>query len=157
MVPFILVIGIRMMLDWLHYHLFTCVYSFVSNFVHTTTDGHVYIYFYFLSFFITLFTVHLTNSLYSIYMCAHIRDWNRLPPLFDWSSSSQGASIFKRCFVACRHSSIEQKHAHDGPMNNTLMREIVPAVVLCIVCVNCLMSPSSIWRAPSIFDDKIPS
>jgi hypothetical protein len=112
----------------------------------------------FLFLFITLFTVHLTNSL--SYMRTLEIEIDFLPlflSLFDWSSSSQGASIFKRCFVACRHSSIEQKHAHDGPMNNSMMREIVPAVVRNIACLNCLMSLSSIWRAPSIFEDKICS
>jgi hypothetical protein len=106
---------------------------------------------------------HTPHCSFNKFTIVHIpiRDWNQLPlflcVFFDWSSSSQGASIFKRCFVACRHSSIEQKHAHDGPMNNTMMREIVPAVVRYIACLNCLMSLPSIWRAPSIFQDKICS
>ena len=105
---------------------------------------------------ITLFTVHLTNSLSDE---AYIRDWNRLPlSRFDWSSSSQGASSFKRRFVACRHSSIEQKHAHvdddAGLMNNTLMRETTPAVRRSLVSLNCSTSLFPTWRAPATFEKR---
>jgi hypothetical protein len=68
---------------------FIIIYSLVyillfPIFVHTTTDGRAYVHIYILQhpviLFLTLFTVHLTNSLYRVYAHTHIRDWNRLPP-----------------------------------------------------------------------------
>ena len=102
-------------------------------------------------------TLHCSFNKFTIGCETDIRDWNRLPLFlflsrFDWSSSSQGASIFKRRFVACRHSSIEQKHAHDGLMNNTLMmRETTPAGLRSLVSLNCSTSLFPTWRAPANF------
>lgn len=153
--------GLSIMLDWLHlivvYSLVDILFCFQFRvYRKKTTDGHAYTYRLPYPVLLLSHTLHCSFNKFTISYRrshTHIRDWNRLPPLshFDWSSSSQGASIFKRCFVACRHSSIEQKHAHDGPMNNTLMREIVPAVVRSRVCLNCLMSLSSIWRIRTSF------
>ncbi len=100
-----------------------------------------------LSFFITLFTVHLTNSL----SYAHIRDWNRLP-LYFWLI----IEFIRRVRSSNDALSRVATHQLNKNMHTTVswMREILPAVVQYIACLNCPMSLSSIWRTLSVFEDE---
>jgi len=112
------------MLDWLHHLLSTCVYSFVSNLVQTTTDGHAcmdsFLHIYPVILCFLRQSLHCSFNKFTIYfrIYVHIKSTSSLVSFSFWLiiefTRRARASNIKRCFVACRHSSIEQKHAHDA-------------------------------------------